>query len=88
MRFFSASSEIFNELRSSIMTEYNMPNQFAADPWPENSDTLALTDREYTPPDFAARISTALDMGAKEITELEYHDIMRSKTPQPIENEN
>lgn len=83
MRYFLASPEIFNALRDAIMAQYGMPNNFADEPWPADTDLLALAEREYTPPDFAALIDTALTMGAQEITAAQYQEIMRFKTTEP-----
>jgi len=88
MRYFSASPEIFNALRDAIMAQYGMPNDFADEPWQKDCDLLALAEREYSPPDYAALIDTALTMRAQEISELQYQEIMRLKTPEPIENDN
>lgn len=81
MRFFQASPAILNALRSQIMTQYGIPNDFAAEPWPADADLLALAEREYTPPDFAALIDTALTMGAQEITAAQYQEIITQRTP-------
>lgn len=80
MRYFQASPAIFNALRSQIMAQYGMPNDRAEQPWPADTDILALAEREYTPPAFAALIDIALTMGATELTAAQYQEIITQRT--------
>jgi len=72
MRYFAATSALFDSLRATVMGMLGQPNDKAAQPWPEGITSLALCPHEYSPPDFAALIAYALDNGAQEITEAQY----------------
>lgn len=79
MKYFTATSELFDALRTTVMGMLGQPNDKASQPWQEGITSLALNPHEYSPPEFAALIDYALDNGAQEITEEQY----RTLQPQP-----
>jgi len=72
MRFFTGSSALFDTMRSQVMTILFLPNGKAEEPWPEGITTLALSQHEYTPPEYQALIAYALADGGSEVTKAEY----------------
>lgn len=93
MRYFTATPELFNALRSMVMEMLGQPNAKAEQPWPAGITSLALCPHEYTPPDYAALIDYALANGAREISEAEYRAMQQkadgvfSYNPPPPEPE-
>lgn len=75
MRYFQGPSAVFNTLRQQVMVMHGLPSDFADEPWPAGITTLALCDREYTPPDYAAIVAAGLDAGITEITAEEYQSL-------------
>lgn len=72
MKYFTATPELFNALRTMVMQTLGQPNAKASQPWPENITSLGLNPHEYEPPEYAALIAYAIQNGAKEITAEEY----------------
>jgi len=72
MRYFTASPDLFNAIRDTVMGMLNQPNAKASQPWPEGISNIGLCPHEYNPPEFAAMIAYALANGAQEITAAEF----------------
>jgi hypothetical protein len=83
MRYFTAPSALLDALRDQVMQALGQPNGGADQPWPQAITCLALAPHEYTPPQYAALIATALANGATEVTAEEYAAL---QTPPPLEH--
>ena len=59
-------------MRSLVMADLSMPNQYADEPWNEDVSSLALGPHHYEPEQYAAMINQAISMGIQEVTESEY----------------
>ena len=80
MRYFTATAELFDALRDTVMQQLGQPNAKAEQPWPAGITSLALCHHEYSPPQYAALIGYALANGAQEISAEEYQDLQ----PKPM----
>jgi len=72
MRYFLGTAQQFDHMRSAVMVELSMPNQYADEPWKEGVSSLALGSHHYEPEQYAAMISQAISMDIQEVTESEY----------------
>jgi len=72
MRYFTATADLFNVMRTAVMAFLGQPNEHASEPWPADITALALCPHEYEPPAYAAMIEQAIANGAVEITAEQY----------------
>lgn len=78
MRYFKGPTAIFDALRQQVMGILGLPSDFANEPWPAGITYLALAEREYTPPQYAAIVQAGLAAGIEEITAEEYRALQPS----------
>ena len=73
MRYFQATPALFDSLRLQIMADYNMPNNFADEPWEASVKAIALNEFECAK--YASLIDSGLQAGVIEITKEQYHNL-------------